>query len=64
MRKLSVVPSGHSYDLSQQQLEDLIKSEDPSLVNAYIVQANSITESIFSNYVYLHGFMGIFCLNT
>ena len=60
---------GDSVDLSQQQLEDLISTEDENLVRnssishfqaqAYILHANSVTEASFSDKVYLHGFMGI-----
>ncbi|KAK8828718.1 hypothetical protein WA577_000199 [Blastocystis sp. JDR] len=50
---------GSSLELTKQQLVDLLTSEDASLVQAYILQANSVTESIFSNAVSIHGFMDL-----
>ena len=50
---------GESVDLSQQQLEDLISTEDENLAQAYILHANSVTEASFSDKVYLHGFMDL-----
>ncbi|CBK24998.2 Iron hydrogenase assembly protein [Blastocystis hominis] len=53
------IRKGESIDLSQQQLEDLISTEDEKLAQAYILHANSVTEVHFSNEISLHGFMDL-----